>query len=159
MIWSRRSSAVRDLTHLCRRIARCVWCCRLFEGYQRESISIQLTSCSQDKSCTTCSNKYTSFRTDGSNPGTKVDRVSFQSLQWCIGQAVLWSNSMNVLWWTKGRSWRIKPLVANRVGEIQSLTNPKRWRFVPTNENPADFTMRGMRVSDMAKENKWWSGS
>jgi len=44
------------------------------------------------------------------------------------------------------------------VGEIQSLTNPKQWRFVPTNENPADFTTRGMRVSDMATEKKWWSG-
>ena len=29
---------------------------------------------------------------------------------------------------------------------------------MPTNENPADFTTRGMRVSDMAKEKKWWRG-
>ena len=39
-----------------------------------------------------------------------------------------------------------------------SLTNPKQWRFVPTNENPADLTTRGMRVSDLAKKKKWWSG-
>ena len=65
---------------------------------------------------------------------------------------------MNVLWWIRGRSRIVKPFVANRVGEIKSLTNPKQWRFVPTNENPADFTTRGMRVSDMVKEKKWWSG-
>ena len=29
---------------------------------------------------------------------------------------------------------------------------------MPTNENPADLTTRGMRVSDLAKEKKWWSG-
>lgn len=29
---------------------------------------------------------------------------------------------------------------------------------MPTNGSPADFTTRGMRVSDMAKEKKWWSG-
>ena len=29
---------------------------------------------------------------------------------------------------------------------------------MPTNENPADFTTRSMRVSDMAKEKTWWSG-
>lgn len=29
---------------------------------------------------------------------------------------------------------------------------------MPTKENPADFTTRGMRVSDVAKERKWWSG-
>ncbi|PFX21661.1 hypothetical protein AWC38_SpisGene13841 [Stylophora pistillata] len=74
-----------------------------------------------------------------------------------LGQAVFWSDSMNVLW-IKSRSWRYKPFVANRVGEIQSLTDPKQWRFVPTKENPADFTTRGMRVSDMAEERKWWSG-
>ena len=75
-----------------------------------------------------------------------------------LGQAVFWSDSMNVLWWIKGRSRRFKPFVANRVGEIQSLTNPKQWRFVPTNDNPADFTTRGMRVSDLATEKKWWGG-
>ena len=75
-----------------------------------------------------------------------------------LGQAVFWSDSMNVLWWIRGRSRIFKPFVANRVGEIQSLTNPKQWRFVPTRENPADFTTRGMRVSDLAKEKKWWSG-
>ena len=83
-----------------------------------------------------------------------VSRVSSGAL----GQAVFWSDSMNVLWWIKGRSRRFKPFVANRVGEIQSLTNPKQWRFVPTNENPADFTTRVMRVSDMAKEKKGWRG-
>ena len=75
-----------------------------------------------------------------------------------LGQAVFWSDSMNVLWWIRGRSRIFKPFVANRVGEIQSLTNPKQWHFVRTNENPADFTTRGMRISDLAKENKWWSG-
>ncbi|XP_068715777.1 uncharacterized protein [Montipora foliosa] len=75
-----------------------------------------------------------------------------------LSQAVFWSDSMNVLWWIRGRSRIFKPFVPNRVGEIQSLTNPKQWRFVPTNENPVDFTTRGMRVSDMVKEKKWWSG-
>ena len=49
-----------------------------------------------------------------------------------LGQAVFWSDSMNVLWWIRGRSRIFKPFVANRVGEIQSLTNPKQWHFVPT---------------------------
>ena len=34
------------------------------------------------------------------------------------------------------------------MGEIQSLTNFKQWRFVLTKENPADFITKGMRVSD-----------
>ena len=74
-----------------------------------------------------------------------------------LRQAVFWTDSMKVLWWIRGRSRIFKPFVANRVGEIQSLTNPKQWRFVPT-KNPADFTTKGMKVSDMVKEKKWWSG-
>ena len=75
-----------------------------------------------------------------------------------LGQAVFWSDSMNVLWWLRGRSRRFKPFVANRVGEIQSLTNPKQWRYVSTHENPADSITRGMTISEMAKEEKWWNG-
>jgi len=75
-----------------------------------------------------------------------------------LGQAVFWSDSMNVLWWLRGRSRRFKPFVANRVGEIQSLTNPKQWRYVSTHENPADVITRGTRISDMTKEEKWWNG-
>ena len=29
---------------------------------------------------------------------------------------------------------------------------------MPTNKNAADFTTRSLRVLDMAKEKKWWSG-
>ena len=47
-----------------------------------------------------------------------------------LAQAVFWSDSMNVLWWIRGRSRIFKPFVANRVGEIQSLTNPKQWRLI-----------------------------
>ena len=75
-----------------------------------------------------------------------------------LGQPVFWSDRMNVLWWIRGRSRIFKPFVANGVGEIQSLMNPKQWHLVPTNENPADFTTRGMRVLDLAKVKKWWSG-
>ena len=64
---------------------------------------------------------------------------------------------ITALWWIRERSRIFKPFVANRVGEIQSLTNPKQWRFAPTNQNPADFTTRGMRVSNLAKEKKWYS--
>lgn len=90
--------------------------------------------------------------------GLRLTESISKVYSWALGQAVFWSDSMNVLWWIKGRSQRYKPFVANRVGEIQSLTDPKQWRFVPTKENPANFTTRGMRVSDMAREGKWRNG-
>ena len=68
-----------------------------------------------------------------------------------LDQATFWSDSMNVLWWIRGRSRSSKPFVANRVGEIQTATDPKQWRYVPTNKNPADLLTRGLKLSELTK--------
>ncbi|XP_078360400.1 uncharacterized protein LOC144644752 [Oculina patagonica] len=69
-----------------------------------------------------------------------------------------WSDSMDVLYWIRGCSRKFKPFVANRVGEIQALTSPNQWRYVPTGQNPADLLTRGESVSKLLTEEKWWSG-
>ena len=66
---------------------------------------------------------------------------------------------MNVLWWIRGRSRSFKPFVANRVGEIQTATDPKQWRYVPTNKNPADLLTRGLKLSELTKNENWWTGT
>ena len=65
---------------------------------------------------------------------------------------------MNVLWWIWGRSRQFKSFVANRVGEIQSNTDPEQWRCVPTSMNPADILSRGMRTEELIGCSKWWKG-
>ncbi|PFX13817.1 hypothetical protein AWC38_SpisGene22069 [Stylophora pistillata] len=42
--------------------------------------------------------------------------------------------------------------------EIQSSSNPNQWRYVPTNEIPADFVTRGLTVPELAEKNSWWEG-
>ena len=71
---------------------------------------------------------------------------------------VFWSDSMDVLYWIRGQSQKFKLFVANQVGEIQALTNPEQWRYVPTKLNPSDLLTRGLSVSALAEEDKWWSG-
>ena len=61
-----------------------------------------------------------------------------------------------LLYWVRGRSTKFKPFVANRVGEIQSLTNPEQWRHVPTKQNLTDLLTRGLSVSALIEEDKWW---
>ena len=71
---------------------------------------------------------------------------------------LFWSYSMDVLHWIHGRSRKFKPFVANRVREIQSLTNPEQWRHVQTKQNPADLLTRGLGVSALIEEERWWKG-
>ena len=75
-----------------------------------------------------------------------------------MNQLVYWSDSLNVLWWLRGRSREFKPFVANRVGEIQSSTDPAQWRYVPTMLNPADILSRGMSAVELLTCDKWWRG-
>ena len=80
------------------------------------------------------------------------------ALQVSMKQVIFWCDSMNTLWWIRGCSRSFKPFVANRVGEIQNMTNPEQWRYVPTKENPADHLTRGMTVSALAGSDQWWKG-
>lgn len=73
-------------------------------------------------------------------------------------QATLWSDSTNVLGWIRGRSHSFKPFVANRVGEIQTVTDPQKWRHVPTNNYPPDLLTRGFELSELAKNERWHNG-
>ncbi|MCG8077551.1 MAG: hypothetical protein JAY75_15105, partial [Candidatus Thiodiazotropha taylori] len=67
-----------------------------------------------------------------------------------INNCIFWSDSVNVLWWIRGRSREFKPFVANRVGEIQTSTDPEQWRYIPTAQNPADILTRGMKAKDFS---------
>ena len=76
-----------------------------------------------------------------------------------LNKSTFWSDSVIVLWWVRGRSRNFKPFVANRIGEIQTSTDPKQWRYVPTSVSPADMLSRGMHANELAKCDSWWRGS
>ena len=61
-----------------------------------------------------------------------------------IAQARFWSDSMNVLYWIRGKGKQYRPFVANRIGEIQRQSNPEQWHYVESKENPADLCSRGL---------------
>jgi len=73
-------------------------------------------------------------------------------------RVTFWSDRMNVLCWIRNPSHTYKPFVANRIGEIQRLTAPDHWKYVPTKQNPANIASRGISVSKLACESLWWNG-
>ncbi|XP_003382170.1 Pao retrotransposon peptidase family protein [Trichinella spiralis] len=69
-----------------------------------------------------------------------------------------WSDSKVALGWINGDANRWKPFVANRVREIQALTPSLWWRYIPTEDNPADLASRGCTVKNLSTSLKWWQG-
>jgi hypothetical protein len=51
-----------------------------------------------------------------------------------------------------------KTFVANRVSQIQSLTDPKEWCHVPSEQNPADILSRGRTLHQLNQLSLWWHG-
>ena len=73
-------------------------------------------------------------------------------------QARFWSDSMNVLYWIRGKGKQYRPFVANRIGEIQRQCNPEQWHYVESKENPADLCSRGLRATRLNESTLWWRG-
>uniref|UniRef100_A0A182X947 DUF5641 domain-containing protein n=1 Tax=Anopheles quadriannulatus TaxID=34691 RepID=A0A182X947_ANOQN len=69
-----------------------------------------------------------------------------------------WVDSTIVLHWINSSPSRWKPFVANRVSEIQHLTEPRHWNHVPGDQNPADIISRGMMPSQLQESCLWWHG-
>ncbi|CAK9834544.1 hypothetical protein ANTRET_LOCUS11060 [Anthophora retusa] len=68
-----------------------------------------------------------------------------------------WCDSTIVLAWISSPSKQWKTFVANRVAEIQRLSQGK-WSHVASSENPADIISRGISPSSLVNNHLWWNG-
>ncbi|XP_064638323.1 uncharacterized protein LOC135494337 [Lineus longissimus] len=63
---------------------------------------------------------------------------------------VLWTNSKVAIGYIKNEARRFHIYVANRIQRIHESSSPNQWRYVATDENPADFASRGLRADELA---------
>lgn len=70
----------------------------------------------------------------------------------------LWSDSTIVLSWIQKAPAVLQQFVSNRVREIQQLTNQYNWRYISTDDNPADLISRGERPKNLIQRGIWWYG-
>ncbi|XP_075163099.1 uncharacterized protein LOC142235724 [Haematobia irritans] len=75
-----------------------------------------------------------------------------------IGSIVYWSDSSTVLSWIRKSPSNWTVYVANRVADIQRLSNPVQWRYVPSQLNPADCASRGILAEELVEQHSWWFG-
>ena len=67
------------------------------------------------------------------------------------------TDSSTVRNWIRATASNYQTFVSNRVGEIQTLSRPEEWRFVPGKLNPADGATRS-QLEDRAIPPRWIPG-
>ncbi|CAK1589701.1 unnamed protein product [Parnassius mnemosyne] len=73
-------------------------------------------------------------------------------------QSFGWCDSTAVLGWLHGDAARWKPFVANRVKQVITNMPPACWRYVKSEENPADCASRGLTAGQLKGHPLWWQG-
>ncbi|CAH1963989.1 unnamed protein product [Acanthoscelides obtectus] len=86
-----------------------------------------------------------------------VSRV-MQTIDTHINQIFYWTDSTIVLSWISAPPIKWKQFVANRVTEIQNVSNITQWNHISSQDNPADIVSRGLRAPELATCELWWHG-
>ncbi|XP_045487974.1 uncharacterized protein LOC123689933 [Pieris rapae] len=74
-----------------------------------------------------------------------------------VTRKTFWTDSSVVLSWIKADPRTFKTFVAHRIAEIEDLTKPQDWRWVPTAHNPADDATRSP-PEEFNAEHRWFKG-
>ncbi|XP_039537633.1 uncharacterized protein LOC120485904 [Pimephales promelas] len=90
--------------------------------------------------------------------GARLGNSLLKPLNMELHQVHMWTDSMIVLQWIRSPAHKWKQFVANRVSEIQLLTNPEMWSQCRSKFNPADLPTRGLTVANLKESEIWWNG-
>ena len=69
-----------------------------------------------------------------------------------------YSDSKIALAWIQGDLRRWQPFVANRVKDILKAAPASRWKYCPTDMNPADLLTRGVSADELVNSKSWING-
>ena len=88
----------------------------------------------------------------------KVRQVALYHLKHPVHQVMHWSDSLTVLFWLNDDSQRFQAFVYNKLNKIRQSTCPEEWRWVPTEQNPADWATRGKSPTALVPSSLWLRG-
>uniref|UniRef100_A0A182HXY9 Integrase catalytic domain-containing protein n=1 Tax=Anopheles arabiensis TaxID=7173 RepID=A0A182HXY9_ANOAR len=90
--------------------------------------------------------------------GARLLKSTEQHHPIAIKKRVLWTDSTVALSWIHADPRNYRPFVANRVAEIQENTNVNEWRWVPTQDNPADEANKWKGSANFNWDGIWFQG-
>lgn len=85
----------------------------------------------------------------------KVDRMLQKELHMELSASTFWTDSTTVLKYIHNTTKRFHTYVANRVAVIHNLSNEQQWRYVRSEQNPADDASRGLHIIPLLTSVRW----
>ncbi|XP_014678718.1 PREDICTED: uncharacterized protein LOC106818533, partial [Priapulus caudatus] len=87
----------------------------------------------------------------------KISSILRTEMTYANIQDYFWTDSKVVLGYINNDARRFHVYVANRVQQIQNVSEPSQWRYVESANNPADHASRGLHVDELIQSN-WLKG-
>ena len=88
----------------------------------------------------------------------RLSNLIKNELDLTIDEEYYWTDATVVLRYINNSSSRFEMFIANRVELLHTLTSVTQWRYVPTNENPADLSSRGIPPKMCCSADLWFKG-
>ncbi|XP_023808300.1 uncharacterized protein LOC105355630 isoform X2 [Oryzias latipes] len=87
----------------------------------------------------------------------KTSNVLREELGYTDIEEYFWTDSKVVIGYLNNEARRFHTFVANRIQKIHLHTNKEQWRYVPTDQNPADYASRGLSINELMSSD-WFTG-
>ena len=87
----------------------------------------------------------------------KTSNVLKEELGYADAKEYFWTDSKVVIGYINNEARRFHTFVANRIQKIHLSTSQQQWRYVPTDQNPADHASRGLTISELISSD-WFQG-
>lgn len=87
----------------------------------------------------------------------EVSELIVQEIDFKPDAITFYCDSKIVLGYIYNKTKRFYVYVHNRVQRIRQFSEPKQWRYIPTEHNPADIASRSIHASQLMKSN-WLTG-
>ena len=88
----------------------------------------------------------------------KLSKIIREELKIETDQVNYWTDSTTVLKCLGNDSKRFHTFESNRLTVIRNGSSVSDWRYISRDDNPADDASKGLRLQEMAKDNRWMNG-
>ncbi|XP_020625286.1 uncharacterized protein LOC110062683 [Orbicella faveolata] len=88
----------------------------------------------------------------------KTSSILQRELEYDQITEMYWTDSKVVFGYINNDARRFHVFVANRVQQIRDHTLPNQWKYVETDQKPADDATRGQNVQNLIETSRWWNG-